>query len=576
MNKNLLLWGLIVLTISNCLQCPDLGFRKITFCDTTKVTRNLPHTYFNCLRDNELKSVLYAGSCECPNNCNYESNFGQCSNGKCQCNKGYTGKDCGLPTSDNNCNGKGQFTNGYCLCNDGYSGRFCEVNNVQLPRFPVVFQDNYWNDKYGENHPLFLLDSWFTYDVVMNEKDLLHLLDPIHMNDRIYYPAKLTMVGPTGTVVKDYNVGIRLRGMSTRGEPKKSWKISFTKFGSDSIFDQKSINLNGQQNDFTHARDPMATEILRTMGVPAPRTGHAELRINDINYGSFILAESINSDFTNVHLKKSKGDRYKCRGGASFSYISNDPKKYQDQTFTYMNITRQLYELQDHASSTDYKDLRDLIVAIHNNPLIDQYLNVDLFLRAFSAYVMTGNWDSYPWNANNIQIFRDKKSQIFNWLAFDCDTSFGFDQLQAINGAIDWSTIDIYSWQKYSEQSPTKGKRPLAELCMQNPDYRNAYSKWIIDLIKNGPLDINRSEFKDRVQLFKDKMLSVLKRDYQNLFHYGLQFDDIDKYYDVPFTRHIPNNPDEIEVVVRWGMNEFFKNRYYSAVKQLKENGYKF
>jgi hypothetical protein len=73
----------------------------------------------------------------CPNNC---SNHGKCSNGNCNCDKGYGEIDCSLNLNrncPNNCSGNGSCNNNTCSCNSGYSGADCGTTIPPSP-FPPV------------------------------------------------------------------------------------------------------------------------------------------------------------------------------------------------------------------------------------------------------------------------------------------------------------------------------------------------------------------------------------------------------------------------------------------------------
>lgn len=74
----------------NCIsQCPQ--DKNKTICSTLNIdifwTKNM-NCYFNC-----NVSALYSHSCSCPNNCYFDRKQGICTNGNCQCEKGWKGKD---------------------------------------------------------------------------------------------------------------------------------------------------------------------------------------------------------------------------------------------------------------------------------------------------------------------------------------------------------------------------------------------------------------------------------------------------------------------------------------------------
>ncbi|XP_059850446.1 tenascin-like isoform X5 [Hypanus sabinus] len=60
---------------------------------------------------------------ECPENCN---DRGTCIDGKCVCDAGFTGDDCGIDGScPNDCSDQGRCINGVCSCFEGYAGEDC-------------------------------------------------------------------------------------------------------------------------------------------------------------------------------------------------------------------------------------------------------------------------------------------------------------------------------------------------------------------------------------------------------------------------------------------------------------------
>ncbi|XP_038637882.1 tenascin isoform X5 [Scyliorhinus canicula] len=67
---------------------------------------------------------------DCPEQCNER---GTCVNGKCLCEEGFTGEDCGIEVScPNDCSDQGRCINGVCHCFSGYTGEDC---SQQLCRF---------------------------------------------------------------------------------------------------------------------------------------------------------------------------------------------------------------------------------------------------------------------------------------------------------------------------------------------------------------------------------------------------------------------------------------------------------
>ncbi|KAM3848284.1 LOW QUALITY PROTEIN: tenascin-X-like [Vipera latastei] len=72
------------------------------------------------------------GTKTCPNDCNQR---GHClQGGVCSCHPDYTGPDCGQLACLGHCSGHGECQNGTCVCNSGYSGEDC---SVEIPSIGV-------------------------------------------------------------------------------------------------------------------------------------------------------------------------------------------------------------------------------------------------------------------------------------------------------------------------------------------------------------------------------------------------------------------------------------------------------
>ncbi|KAL7986462.1 hypothetical protein Chor_011628 [Crotalus horridus] len=72
------------------------------------------------------------GTKACPNDCNQR---GHClQGGVCSCHPDYTGPDCGQLACLGHCSGHGECQNGTCVCNSGYSGEDC---SVEIPSIGV-------------------------------------------------------------------------------------------------------------------------------------------------------------------------------------------------------------------------------------------------------------------------------------------------------------------------------------------------------------------------------------------------------------------------------------------------------
>ena len=61
---------------------------------------------------------------------NFCSGRGKCIDDACRCDKLYTGIDCSEPKCPNDCSGKGDCVKGVCICEPGFKGASCEEDII--------------------------------------------------------------------------------------------------------------------------------------------------------------------------------------------------------------------------------------------------------------------------------------------------------------------------------------------------------------------------------------------------------------------------------------------------------------
>ena len=78
------------------------------------------------------------------------------------------------------------------------------------------------------------------------------------------------------------NIGFRIRGNTSRASQKKSFKVSFDTFedGREYLGLDK-MNINGEHNDPSIIRSKLSWDTFAALNVPAPRSNHVKLFINE-------------------------------------------------------------------------------------------------------------------------------------------------------------------------------------------------------------------------------------------------------------------------------------------------------
>jgi spore coat protein CotH len=263
-------------------------------------------------------------------------------------------------------------------------------------------------------------------------------------------------------------VGIRFRGNTSRQSAKKSIKISFNTYNSrQSFFGLEKMNLNGEHNDPSVIRSKLCWDLCRSFGVPAPRSNHILLYINDQFWGVYINVEQIDEEFAGLRFGNKKGNLYKCLYPADLTYRSKNPDDYK-----FMAGSRRAYSLKTNETTDDYTDLAHFIDVLNNTPIdnlpaeLDKVLNVGTLLGIMVLDVFTGNWDGPFYNKNNFYLYKNTSTGKFELIPYDLDNTFGIDWFN-----VDWASRSVYEW------SPQGEPRPLYTRILSVPAYRKEYTR---------------------------------------------------------------------------------------------------
>jgi CotH protein len=99
----------------------------------------------------------------------------------------------------------------------------------------------------------------------------------------------------TGQFSAPVPVGVRLKGGTGSFrtlEEKAGFKIKFKEFGGAKFRGLKKLTLNNMVQDPSMIHETLTYDTFRSLGVPAPRTGFAYLRVNGEDYGVYLNVET--------------------------------------------------------------------------------------------------------------------------------------------------------------------------------------------------------------------------------------------------------------------------------------------
>ncbi|ATB31922.1 CotH kinase family protein [Melittangium boletus] len=183
------------------------------------------------------------------------------------------------------------------------------------------------SDRVGEALPA--LPTHFTYPPLQTKVEQYTVeIDPALLalfekdEDTPEQPAALTT--PDGA---HWEVMVRLRGNSSRGWPKKSWRIELPK---GARFDgRRKFNLISEWRDSTMMFEKLGYDMLAAMGVPTPKATYVRLVINGKFQGVYLDLERVDNNFLDNHgFADTEGTIYRC-GGKNCEMKMTFDKVYQ-------------------------------------------------------------------------------------------------------------------------------------------------------------------------------------------------------------------------------------------------------
>lgn len=293
------------------------------------------------------------------------------------------------------------------------------------------------------------------------------------------------------------NVGIRIRGNTSRTAQKKSFKLSFNDFekGRD-FYNVEKMNLNGEHNDPSIARSKISWNLFQKNGFISSRANHAIVYINSSFMGVYVSVEHIDEEFLKKRFIDNSGYLFKCLYGASLT-----PTSYN-------------YIPETHDDNPDFSQLQRLIKILDTVPnleladSLESILCIDEFLKYEAMNVIIGQWDDYWSNMNNYYLYFDPTIKKFHWIPYDYDNTFGIDWFN-----VDWANVNPYSFYKID-----KSKRPLTERLFASAQYRDLYTHFI-EFIKEKTFQyymVSNDAYKTKNQIQSYALIdSYRRKDYQ-------------------------------------------------------------
>jgi hypothetical protein len=404
------------------------------------------------------------------------------------------------------------------------------LSQTPFPAYPPVFQD----------------DLLPRIDIQMPPDSLAQMLVP---GNEYHWHARFIF---DNGQIKDTleNTGIRIRGNTSVNAAKKSFRISINTYEPDrKWYGLEKLNLIGSHNDPVVARAKISWDMLRWMGIPAPRANHVKLYINGNYFGLYIHVEHIDEEFVQLRFGNNNGNLYKCLWPADLAYKGSNPNLYKQEYGG-----RRAYELVTNEAKDDYADLAHFIDVLNNTPInnlpceLEKVFDVDSYLKAMAFDILAGNWDGPIYNKNNFYLYHNLATDKFEYIPNDLDNTVGIDWL-----GVDWVTRNIYSWAQSGET------RPIYKRLNEVPAYKDRFSFYMHH-------DLQTVFHPDSVFPYLDNLKALIadaaQSDPYRPLDYGFTFDDFEDGWQssLPWF-HTPT-----------GVKSYIQGRWQSANQQLALN----
>ncbi len=278
------------------------------------------------------------------------------------------------------------------------------------------------------------------------------------------------------------DVGVRYKGngsyMGSSGSLKRNLKIDLDRYHDDQQFQGiKALNLNAGGVDPTRLREALGFEVFRAAGVPAPRTAFVELTLTVPGkydhelVGMYTLIEQVDKSFLKDRFGDSSGLLMKPERLRDFAYLGEDWERYtgqyQPKNFPSKKQARRVIEFARLLDKGRDETIR---------ADIDNFLNVDEFLRFLATSAWLSNMDSIFATGHNYYIYLDRQSNKLNFLPWDLDLSFaGFPMMGSADDQMNLSL-----------KHPHGGANKLIDRVLAVPEIGRRYDALLAELASSS------------------------------------------------------------------------------------------
>ena len=274
-------------------------------------------------------------------------------------------------------------------------------------------------------------DDLFSQDVLhevridMRPADWLYLKD--HYLEDTYVPCNFSWRF-NGRNVDAPQIGCRNRGTGSRTPIKPGLRLQINHYDKDRKFlGLTTIVMRNNSQDASMMRERVAMAFMRRMGIPAPRSTHARVYVNNQYAGLYTIVEEVDDVFAKRVYGDGSGYLYKYDYAATdpahyFEYLGSDPKLYSPKPF----------KPESHEDDPQIAVIEAMIRTINQAPdatfeqAISQYIDLRAFLLEVGVEAFVGEQDGMlgDYGLNNFYMYRLPNANRFNFIPWDKSNAF--------------------------------------------------------------------------------------------------------------------------------------------------------
>ncbi len=314
-------------------------------------------------------------------------------------------------------------------------------------------------------------------------------------------------------------VGVSMKGNASLSDSgvKKSWKLDINAFVERQTYQNLAmILLHNNFADPSMLREKLGYDMLRFAGANSAFTRFVEVWIDVVDddapagyWGVYTMVERPDRTYLANRFggANNHGNLYKAyawfeQGAADLAYYGEDIADYP------MPRGRLAYGAKPAETDVDYSDIIELTRVIDGTQYatadgfataVEEVLDVDSYLRYLAATFLHLNFDTYPYTGNNFYIYHNPGTDLFEFVAWDENSSWG---------QFPGSRVDFPIYGDGRSLGPLD-YAPLFVKVFEVPRYRVTYEAYLDLLLRHW---FNDDDFSGLVETYRSLLAPYIAK----------------------------------------------------------------